>query len=799
MAPIKRKGNGPDESGSRQPQKRVKVIAGVQRKDVNGGKNSKKPAEKSKDSLDSPSKTPAVSVLREEEPAFPRGGANILSPLEQKQIHIQATRDVLFEQKGAQAQDDIDNEDGTQKKQSSKEFGIKSRKWKTKSMKHTIPQASTKEEVRIEGLNFKQKIEKLLNSSQEEEDNSDGDDDDGDDDLDLKSYFKLGQYLRAAVTSTETEVNHGKIKGKKHIELSVDPREANSGLSKSDLVVNATVQASVLSLEDHGLVMDLGLEDGQTRGFMSSKEIPHDLELLQIKEGTVFLCVVTGHNANGNVVKLSANLPTAGSIKKSHFLTSAPTIHSFLPGTAAEILLTQVTSTGMAGKIMGMLDAVVDIVQSGATAGKEDITARYHVGAKIKGRLICTFPTAEPLKLGFSILDHVVKFMPTVLDRKSSCEVVPAISAIVPEVKVTKVEPGLGVYAQFNDKHYGFVHISRLSDDKVDSISSTQGPYMVDSTHEARIVGFSALDNLYLLSLERKVIDQPFLRLEDVTVGAVVKGKIEKLLIGPDGISGLIVSLADGISGLVPGMHMSDTKLQHPEKKFREGVQVSARILSVNLEKRQLRLTLKKTLLNSESSTWCDYSDILPGNKSPGTIISIQSHGAIVQFYGEVRGFLPVSEMSEAYIKDPAQHFNIGQVVNVHALNVDAELRKLVVSCKDQLSSTEAYKRALEHIHPGNTVSGTVFEKSNEDILLKLEDSGLVARLNAEHVSDGQASRNGAALARIRVGQKLNELLILNIQKSHQLIKVTNKPSLKQARQRGELPTKFEDLRKDPR
>ncbi|EGC41713.1 ribosomal RNA processing protein RRP5 [Histoplasma capsulatum var. duboisii H88] len=835
MAPIKRKGNGPDESGSRQPQKRVKVIAGVQRKDVNGGKNSKKPAEKSKDSLDSPSKTPAVSVLREEEPAFPRGGANILSPLEQKQIHIQATRDVLFEQKGAQAQDDIDNEDGTQKKRSSKEFGIKSTKGKTKSKKHTIPQASTKEEVRIEGLNFKrivvgskilgqvssinahdiglslpnnltgyipltavsktlqQKIEKLLNSSQEEDDNSDGDDG-GDGDLDLKSYFKLGQYLRAAVTSTETEVNHGKVKGKKHIELSVDPREANSGLSKSDLVVNATVQASVLSVEDHGLVMDLGLEDGQTRGFMSSKEIPHDLELLQIKEGTVFLCVVTGHNANGSVVKLSANLPTAGSIKKSHFLASAPTINSFLPGTAAEILLTQVTSTGMAGKIMGMLDAVVDIVQSGATAGKEDITARYHVGAKIKGRLICTFPTAEPLKLGFSILDHVVKFTPTVLDHKSSCEGVPAISAIVPEVKVTKVEPGLGVYVQFNDKHYGFVHISRLSDDKVDSISSTQGPYMVDSTHEARIVGFSALDNLYLLSLERKVIDQPFLRLEDVTVGAVVKGKIEKLLIGPDGISGLIVSLADGISGLVPGMHMSDTKLQHPEKKFREGVQVSARILSVNLEKRQLRLTLKKTLLNSESSTWCDYSDILPGNQSPGTIISIQSHGAIVQFYGEVRGFLPVSEMSEAYIKDPAQHFNIGQVVNVHALNVDAELRKLVVSCKDQLSSTEAYKRALEHIHPGNTVSGTVFEKSNEDILLKLEDSGLVARLNAEHVSDGQASRNGAALARIRVGQKLNELLILNMQKSHRLIKVTNKPSLKQARQRGELPAKFEDL-----
>ncbi|PGH12623.1 hypothetical protein AJ79_04121 [Helicocarpus griseus UAMH5409] len=831
MAPIKRKGNGPDESASRQPQKRVKVADAAQGKDAKAGKKSKNAPEKSKSSSEHQPNAPAVSVLRDEEPAFPRGGASVLTPLEQKQIQIQATRDVLFEQNGAPGEDDVDMEDGEPRK-SSKALMNKAKKAK-KAKKQATSEDSAKQGVRIEGLNFKrivigskvlgqissinahdiglslpnnltgyipltavsktlrQKIEKLLSGGQ---DDDEGSDDDEEEDLDLKSYFKLGQYLRASVTSTESEPNNGKTKGKKHIELSVDPREANSGLGKSDLIVNATVQASVLSVEDHGLIMDLGLEDGQTKGFMSSKEIPHDLEISEVKEGSVFLCVVTGHNANGSVVKLSANLPTAGSIKKNHFLTSAPTINSFLPGTAAEILLTEVTSTGMAGKIMGMLDAVVDLVQSGATTGKDDLTKKYHVGAKIKGRLICTYPTVEPFKLGFSILDHVLKFSPTNLEQKSGSDDALAISAVVPEAKVTTVEPVLGAYVQFHDKHHGFAHISRLSDNKVESISDSQGPYKVDTTHEARIVGYSAMDNLYLLSFERKVIDQPFIRLEDVTVGAVVKGKIEKTLIGPEGVDGLIVSLADGISGLVPGMHMSDSKLLHPEKKFREGGQVSARILSVNLEKRQLRLTLKKTLLNSESSTWKEYSGILPGNQSPGTIISIQPHGAIVQFYGEVRGFLPVSEMSEAYIKDPAQHFTIGQVVNVHALNVDPELRKLVVSCKDPSSFTESYKTAFENIQPGDSVSGTVFEKSSEDILLRLEGSGLVARLSAEHVADGQASRNGSALARIRVGQKLNDLLILNTHKAHRLIKVTNKPSLKQARKNGELPARFEEL-----
>jgi len=41
-------------------------------------------------------------VAPKEEPAFQRGGASILTPLEQKQIQVQATRDALFEQSTGQ-------------------------------------------------------------------------------------------------------------------------------------------------------------------------------------------------------------------------------------------------------------------------------------------------------------------------------------------------------------------------------------------------------------------------------------------------------------------------------------------------------------------------------------------------------------------------------------------------------------------------------------------------------------------------------------------------------------------------
>ncbi|KAJ5433393.1 uncharacterized protein N7458_012549 [Penicillium daleae] len=826
MAPIKRKGNAPEETATRQPQKRAKV-----------GAEDRKQDSKPKDTAP---KASELSVLRDDEPSFPRGGGSVLTPLERKQIQIQANKDVLFEQKGAKKSvrefaDDDDDEDDEDVEMEDADTGAtakKSRKKKSKGKKPTDKESTEKEGVRIEGLSYKRivpgsmilgqvssitahdvaislpnnlvgyvpltsvskvlddKIEKLLN-----EEGDDEEDDSDDEIFDLKEHFYIGQYLRTYVVSTGTEATEAGGRSKKRIELSIDPRQANTGLSKSDLVVNLAVQAAVVSVEDHGVVMDLGIEGSDLKGFMSSKEVDPRVEYSSIKEGSVFLCMVTGQNASGNVIKLSSKLQSSASIKHSHFLSAAPTINSFLPGVAAEILLTEVAPNGMAGKIMGMLDTVVDVVQSGADDGKLDLERKWKMGAKIKGRIVSTFPSSEPFKIGFSMLDHVLKLSSDSRGPGSSDEA-PAVSAIVPEVTVVKMDSsGMGLYVQIGEtKHIGFVHISRLADGKVESISPESGAFKIGSTHEARVVGYNMIDNLYLLSFEQSVIEQPFLRLEDVNVGAIVKGKVEKLLIGATGMDGLIVSLADGITGLVPSMHFADTQLQFPEKKFRVGQKISARILSVNLDKRQIRLTLKKSLLNSESAIWNDYKDIVAGAQAPGTIVNLQPHGAVVQFYGAVRGFLPVSEMSSAYIKDPAEHFRLGQVVNVHALSVDASQGRLAVSCKDPSTFTDKYGQAFEDIQPGLLVSGSVFEKSGDDLLLKLDDSDLVARLDIQHIIDGSPSKQSSTLSKIRVGQKLNELLVLDTHRAHRLIRVSSRASLKKAAKQGSLPSKFEDI-----
>ncbi len=558
-----------------------------------------------------------------------------------------------------------------------------------------------------------------------------------------------------------------------------------------------------MSVEDHGLVMDLGLGDNSIKGFMSSKELGHNVDHTAIEEGAVFLCLITGLSSNGAIIKLSADTQKAGNLKKTNFLADAPTVDAFLPGTAVEVLVSEATAAGIAGKVMGMIDVTVDLMHSGASSPDQDNEKKFKIGSKVKGRIICTFPTSEPRKLGISLLKHILTLTPrnTASEKASQppVDVLP-LSTTVEAAKVVKVASGIGLFVDCGIVGArGFVHISRVADGKIETLSETTGPYKLGSIHPARVTGYNAMDDLFLLSMEQKILDQPFLRLEDVKVGSTVKGKVEKLIIKEAGVSGALVNLAEGITGLVPETHFADIHLQHPEKKFREGMSVTARVLSTDLVKRQLRLTLKKTLVNSEDAIWSNYEDVVPGSRSPGTLVNILPTGAVVQFYGSVRAFLPVSEMSEAYIKEPQQHFRVGQVVNVHVVSVDAEHEKMIVSCRDPTAFGLAQQTALKDLKAGDIVKGTVIEKSTTDVVLELEGSKLKAIIVVGHLADGSEQKSASTMKTIRVGQKLKDLLVLDKNEKKRLITLTNKSSLVKAASAGQLLTRFEDVQEGKR
>lgn len=637
-----------------------------------------------------------------------------------------------------------------------------------------------------------EQLTQRLQDTADQSDNEDEDEDDKGGDIDLNTLFSVGQYLRVYVTSTMDEISG--VKGKRKIELSIRPTEANTGLEKDDIVQNATVMASVISVEDHGCVMDIGIPN--LRAFVPKAEIEVGFDEERLQPGAVHLCSVV-KGSNSKVVQLSLLQKRLGNSKAGP--VEATTINTYLPGTIAEVLITNTDRRGLAGKIMGSLDVTADVIHSGAGPNKTNLDTTYKIGSKVKARVLCNFPMSKDPKLGISLLPHLTSLerkRPGKSDSKKLPTDVLPISSLVEKCTVRHVEAEIGLFVDIGVPGLtGFVHISRVKDGKIDALYESSGPYKVDSVHPGRVVGYNEMDGLFQLSFEKTILEQQYIRLEDVPIGAVVNCEVEKVVIGEDGVSGLVVKVADSVKGFVSEMHLSDVRLQNPEKRFREGVKVKARVLSVDPAKNKMRLTMKKTLINSEAPVVKSYDDVSIGMQIPGTIIKMQQNGAHVRFYGAMKGFLPVSEMSEAYIRDPAEHFRLGQVVSLHVLDVDEDTNRLVVSCKDPAAFGLEKQSALKKLQLGDAVEATVTQKTEDHIHVELVGSELKAILPVGHLTDKSASKNQYASKRINVGQTLSDLVVIDKFENRRAITLTQKPSLVAAAKNKSLLSNFDDAK----
>ena len=148
MSALKRK-NGPDATkvSKDNPAKRTKTD--TPEKNAKAAKTDK--PNKAKESTTAPStsasrpaKSSVLTLLKDEEPLFPRGGGSVLTPLEQKQIQMKAKADAFDEDEL-----DVSAKSKTKKKERNDKRSSK------KSDKQTSHPVRGEDSVKVESLNFK--------------------------------------------------------------------------------------------------------------------------------------------------------------------------------------------------------------------------------------------------------------------------------------------------------------------------------------------------------------------------------------------------------------------------------------------------------------------------------------------------------------------------------------------------------------------------------------------------------------------------------------------------------------------
>ncbi|EGU12983.1 U3 snoRNP-associated protein Rrp5 [Rhodotorula toruloides ATCC 204091] len=576
----------------------------------------------------------------------------------------------------------------------------------------------------------------------------------------LPALFHTGQYLIAVVTSTAvSDPTKPKLAGRegdetvrssRRVELSVEPEKVNEGIAKGDLKRGFVLPAAVHDVEEKGYTLSFGLPPlSAFLPFADAKKLaPKGLHV-----GQVVVCRLTKIHSNERTVSVAVEWADIASTT----LDSVSSITSLLPLQIVPALVTAVMPQGLNVKFHGYYDGTIDRFHLPISAG-EDIAQHYKEGQKVKGRILWDSISQTPKKFALSMREEVVRLDESRVKALQSEWVVGRKC----QAKIVAVDEEWGLTCEIvgDEPVSAFVHISRITDDHLSTIPKA-GPWQIGTVHPARVVSLSPLDSLVQLSLQPSILSQSFLRVQDVRVGEEVKGTVKVLR-----DNALFVSIGGSVDGVVWPLHYADIRLKHPEKKFKPGQAVKARVFSVDPEKNRVVLTLKKQLLQTPHPLVTTLSEAKPGLVTDATVTKVLDKSVLVDFFGGVRALVPAAEAAEAFtdVADLGRMFPLGKVVAVRILSVDRASGRIVASARQASApaASTSSSSAIESIDVGTLTTGTISALHETNLVLSLAEGGIKALLAYPTLARHRGVSVETLKGDLAKGQKLEDLVVVS-------------------------------------
>uniref|UniRef100_A0A8C6W9K4 Protein RRP5 homolog n=1 Tax=Nannospalax galili TaxID=1026970 RepID=A0A8C6W9K4_NANGA len=585
--------------------------------------------------------------------------------------------------------------------------------------------------------------------------------------LRLPELFSPGMLVRCVVSSLGITES-----GKKNVKLSVNPKHVNKVLDAEALKPGMLLTGTVSSLEDHGFLVDIGVSG--TRAFLplqkAQEYIRQKNKGAKLKVGQYLTCLIEEVKSNGGVVVLSVGQSEISSA----FATEEQSwnLNNLLPGL---VIKAQVQKVSIYLFFFYFLKKYFYFMCMSILP-----VCMY---VSVRACVLCIHPRTRVVRLSL----RPVFLQPGRPLTRFSYQ---RLGAVLDNVPVQGFFNKAGATFRLKDGVLAYARVrSHLSDSKK---SCSADAFKPGSTHKCRIIDYSQMDELALLSLRKSVIEAQFLRYHDIKIGAVVKGTV--LTIKP---FGMLVKVGEQMRGLIPPMHLADILMKNPEKKYHIGDEVKCRVLLCDPEAKKLVMTLKKTLVTSKLPAITCYEDAKPGLQTHGVIFRVKEYGCIVKFYSDVQGLVPKHELSAQYIPDPEKVFYPGQVVKVAVLNCEPSKERMLLSFK-LLSDPETKNESASNgqkkgraVNIGQLVDVKVLEKTKDGLEVAILPHNIPAFLPIPHLSDHVA--NGPLLHHwLQAGDTLHRVLCLSRSEKHVLL--CRKPALVSTVEGGQDPKSFSEI-----
>jgi small subunit ribosomal protein S1 len=196
-----------------------------------------------------------------------------------------------------------------------------------------------------------------------------------------------------------------------------------------------------------------------------------------------------------------------------------------------------------------------------------------------------------------------------------------------------------GAFMELEPGIEGLIHLSEMSwGKKVKKASDVVKP---GDTVEAVILGISLGERRISLGLKQALGDPWAQAAQNFAAGSIIEGPITSIT-----KFGAFVQLAEGVEGMVHVSEISaEKRIEHPQDVLKLGQVVKALVVEIDIEKRQLRLSMKQLVPTSLDEYIAEHK---VGDVVTGRLIEESGERARVELGEGIRATCRIAEVAAA-------------------------------------------------------------------------------------------------------------------------------------------------------
>jgi len=320
----------------------------------------------------------------------------------------------------------------------------------------------------------------------------------------------------------------------------------------------------------------------------------------------------------------------------------------------------------------------------------------------------------------------------------------------------------------------GFIHVSEVSWDQVSDLIEKFG---INDVVKAKVIEKDEEKRKIKLSLKQLEVD-PWVEFKNThNVGDVIKGTVKEIL-----DFGLVVDLSRN-KGFVHISELAWNNAAKVLKEFKEGDVIEAKIINIDDEKKNIKLSVKQLTENPWDSVKEKYSI---GDVLERPIAEIFEFGLLVELEKDkgIEVFIHRNEFS--WDKNEHLEYKLGDEVEFKIIHIDKAGKKIGGSIKQLTISP--WKEAAEQYKVGNKVVVPITSIQENFALVKLTDrfDGIIPKkeLTEEFLKD--------ISEKFSVGDEVEAIVTeLNEKKKSIILSVKKIQEIEESKEMEELMKKY--------